>query len=76
LPFGNSVLFNCAYSTLVIKQTDMLRKMILHAHEYCNMLIHDDPLLEGSINNIKNTDKYEKEDEDDDINIDALDVTD
>lgn len=54
----------------------MLRKMILHAHEYCNMLIHDDPLLEGSINNIKNTDKYEKEDEDDDINIDALDVTD
>ncbi len=54
----------------------MLRKMILHAHEYCNMLNHDDPLLEESINNIKNTDKYEEEDEDDVINIDALDVTD
>jgi hypothetical protein len=40
------------------------------------MLNHDDPLLEESINNIKNTDKYEEEDEDDVINIDALDVTD
>jgi hypothetical protein len=29
---------------------------------------HDDFLLEGFINNIKNADKYEEVDEDDDIN--------
>ena len=44
------------------------------------MLVHDDPVLAGSINNIKNADKYEiadekeeDENEDDDINMDPLD---
>ncbi len=44
------------------------------------MLIDDDPLLEVSINSIKNADKYkeadekeEDEDEDNDINMDTSD---
>jgi hypothetical protein len=44
------------------------------------MLINDDPLLEGSINSIKNADQYkeanekeEDEDEDNDINMDTSD---
>ncbi|CAF1341880.1 unnamed protein product [Rotaria sp. Silwood1] len=63
--------------------TEMVRKMILHAHKYCNMLIDDDPLLEGSIDRIKNGNKCEEvdekeedEDEDDDINMDSLDNVD
>ena len=55
--------------------------MISHAHKYCNMLIHDDSVLGGSINNLKNADKLEEadekeeedEDEDDDVNMDVLD---
>jgi hypothetical protein len=41
------------------------------------MLIDDDPLLKGSIDDLKNADEYseadekENDDEDDDINIDA-----
>ena len=55
--------------------TEMVRKMIDHAHKYCDMFINDDPVLEGSINNLKNAKNYEgayeqeeDEDEDDDIN--------
>jgi len=38
------------------------------------MLIDDDPLLEGTIDDIKNADRYEEADEkqDDNINTDAL----
>ena len=46
--------------------------MILHVQKYCNMFIFDDPLLKGSINNIRDVDKYEGTDEADDINRDAL----
>jgi len=56
----------------------MIEKMIARAHKYCDMLINDDPLLKGSINNIKNVkdsegidEKEEDEDENDDINIEA-----
>ena len=54
--------------------------MILYAHKYYNMLIYDDLVLAASINNIKNSDKYEiadekeeDENEDDDIYMDPLD---
>ena len=53
--------------------------MATHAHKYCDMLINDDTLLEGSINNIKNAKDYEAIDEKkrkmriDDINIKADD---
>jgi hypothetical protein len=77
---------------LFIKETDVdpeirmqgwvrvkVRKMISHTHKYCNMLIDDDALLKGSIDDIKNADRYEEADEkedddkeDDAINIDAL----
>jgi hypothetical protein len=78
---------------LFIKETDVdpeirmqgwvrvkVRKMISHTHKYCNMLIDDDDaLLKGSIDDIKNADRYEESDEkedddkeDDAINIDAL----
>jgi len=56
----------------------MVRRMATHAHKYCDMLINDDTLLEGSINNIKNAKDYEgidekeEKDEDDDINIEIL----
>jgi hypothetical protein len=48
--------------------------MVANTHKYCNILIKDDPLLEGSINNIKNAKAYEgidekEEDADDDNNI-------
>jgi hypothetical protein len=51
-----------------------VRKMISHTHKYCNVLIDDDALLKGSINVIKNANRYEEveDKEDDDINIDAL----
>ncbi|CAF0833932.1 unnamed protein product [Rotaria sp. Silwood1] len=59
--------------------SEMVRKMILHTHKYCNMLIDDDCWLEGSIDNLKNVDQYEEadedaedEDEDNDINMDTL----
>ncbi|CAF1031452.1 unnamed protein product [Didymodactylos carnosus] len=45
-------------------------------------LVNDDPVLKGSINNLKNADKYEKagkqedDEDDDDINMDVLDGTD
>ncbi|CAF1557230.1 unnamed protein product [Didymodactylos carnosus] len=45
-------------------------------------MVNDDPVLEGSINNLKNADKYEEADkqeedqDDDDINMDVLDGTD
>ncbi|CAF4647571.1 unnamed protein product, partial [Rotaria sp. Silwood2] len=55
----------------------MVKKMILHTHKYCNMLIDDDCWLKGSIDNLKNVDQYEEadedaedDDEDDDINMD------
>jgi hypothetical protein len=57
----------------------MVRRLATHAHKYCDMLINDDTLLEGSINNIKNAEDYEgmdekeEKDEDDDINIEAND---
>ncbi|CAF2367420.1 unnamed protein product [Rotaria sp. Silwood2] len=56
--------------------TEMVRNMIAHTHKYCDMLIDDDPLLEGSINNLKNAKNYEEEeneDEADDINIEIDD---
>jgi hypothetical protein len=34
------------------------RKMTPLAHKYYDILINDDPLLEESINNIKNPDNY------------------
>ncbi|CAF4169567.1 unnamed protein product [Rotaria sordida] len=53
--------------------------MIVHAQKYCDMLINGDPLLEGSISNIKNAKDYvgayeeeEDEHEDDDINIEDV----
>ncbi|CAF1041025.1 unnamed protein product [Rotaria sordida] len=59
---------------------EMVRNMIAHAHTYCDILIDDDPLLEGSINNLKNVKNYEEayeeeenEDEADDINIEIDD---
>ncbi len=33
---------------------EMVKKMIADAHKHCDMLINDDSLLKGSINNIKN----------------------
>ncbi len=53
---------------------EMVRKMISHTHKYCNMRIDDDPLLEGTIDDIKNADRYEEADEkqDDNISTDAL----
>jgi hypothetical protein len=41
----------------------MVRRMATHAHNYCDMLINNDTLLEGSINNIKNAKDYEGIDE-------------
>ncbi len=35
------------------------------------MLIDDDPLLKGSIDDLKNADEKENDDEDNDISIDA-----
>ena len=48
--------------------------MNAHAHKHCNMLINDDLLLEGFINNIKSVDKYEglnekEEDEEKDVDV-------
>ena len=54
----------------------MVRDMISHTHKYCNILIDDDPLLKGSIDNLKNPNKYEEDaedDDDEDINIDTSD---
>ncbi|CAF0988435.1 unnamed protein product [Rotaria sordida] len=60
--------------------TEMVRNMIAHAHKYCDLLIDDNPLLERSINNLKNVKNYEgayeeeeNEDEADDINIEIDD---
>ena len=53
--------------------------MIAHSHKYCRMLNNDDPLLEEFINHIKNADKYEvieKEedgDKDSDLNMNVDD---
>jgi hypothetical protein len=52
------------------------RKQQFHL-KYCNMLIDDEPLLKGSIDDLNNANKYEEaaekeddDDEDDNINID------
>ena len=88
LSFAHTDLFNCSYSLSYKRNRDehegvsaeMARKMIVHAHKYCDVLLNDDPLLEGSINNIKNAKNYEgidekeeDEDENDDITIEADD---
>jgi hypothetical protein len=71
------------YYSLIYKRNEygvsgeMVRNMISQTHKYCNMLIDDDPLLKGSIDDLKNANKYEEadekedDDEDDDINIDT-----
>src|SRR5262249_36504061 len=48
--------------TLVVIIVVIVRKMISHIHKYCNMFVDDDPLLRGSIDDIKNADRYEEAD--------------
>jgi hypothetical protein len=67
------------YYSLIYKRNEygvsgeIVRNMISHTHKYCNMLIDDDPLLKGSIDDLKNANKYEEaaDKEDDDISIDT-----
>ncbi len=58
-----------------VSQKKGSNNLILHAHNYYNILIHDDPLLKRFIHNIRNAGKYEEADkkEDDDVDIDATD---
>ncbi len=62
----------------IMVASERSRKMTPHAHKYYDILINDDPMLEESINNIKNADNYEEvgekeddEDKDGEINMNA-----
>jgi hypothetical protein len=49
-----------AVFVFMIVSRERNRKMTPHAHNYCDILINVDPLLEGSINKTKNADNYEE----------------
>ncbi len=62
----------------IMVASERSRKMTSNAHKYYDILINDDPMLEESINNIKNADNYEEvgekeddEDKDGEINMNA-----